>query len=105
MAKIVLQDGKIIDVKIDRTEDEWFRVLQKAVMIDDSLSLREVWVYEFIKTNDEHMRKEQEFVDYYSSEEELTHEQIIYQMVKRDLGRFDIVIPHKALVLESNDWD
>ena len=105
MAKIVLQDGKTFEIKIDKKEDEWFRSLQKAVMIDDNLSLKEIWVYEFIKTNHNNGRKEYEFIDYYCSDKELTHEQIIYQMVKRDLGRFDIVIPHKASVLEFDEYD
>jgi hypothetical protein len=100
MAKIVLEDGTVLDVKIEKKEDEYFSSLQKAIMIDDGLSLHDVWVYEFVQTNDEHVKDSNTFIDYYSSEEELTHEQIIYQMVKRGLGRFDIVIPHKAFVLD-----
>ena len=68
-------------------------------MIDDNLSLQDVYVYEFMKIDDNQMGQ-YEFSDYYCSKKELTHEQIIYQMVRKDLGRWDVVIVHKALVLD-----
>jgi len=103
MSKIVLQDGKIINVDIEVGEDEFFRGLQKAVMIDDCFGLQEIWVYEFLKVDHGGRGTEVEFVDYYCSDKELTREQIIFQMMKRDCSRFDVVIPHKAFVLDSND--
>jgi hypothetical protein len=102
MQKIVLKDGRTIDVDFKVDKDDWFQSMQKAVMVDNAIGLKDVWVYEFLSVEHSTGKLQSpdiEFIDFYVSEKELTKEQIIYQMSKRDLSIYDVVIPHKAFVL------
>jgi len=104
MQKIVLSDGRVIDVDIAKEEDGWFfKPLQKAVMIDDCLVMNEIWVYEFLRVDHSCHPIEYTFIDYMASKKELSKEKLVYEMIKRDLNAYDIVIPHKAFVLEAED--
>lgn len=103
MQKIILSDGKVFDINVPNSEEGYFRTLQKAVMIDDGVDLKESWVYEFIERDQSVSPNGINFVDYYVSDTELTKEQMVFQMVKRNLGMYDVVIPHKAYVITYND--
>jgi hypothetical protein len=104
MQKIVLEDGRVIEIDLNIAENDYFNCLQKATMIDDSLVLEEIWMYEFVSVDwNSNKITDVEFNSYYYSKKQLTNEQIIHQMAKRGMGRYDIVIPHKAFILGYSD--
>ena len=107
--KIVLRDGK--NIKIDRKKfgytkkDFCRRGMQKAVAFDDTVKLKKVYYYEFLKKDFSGVHETNEFVGDKTYKEEPTEEQLLYDAFQFGLHWSCLIIPHIAYEIESEEED
>lgn len=107
---VVTRDGQKLKVDTSKLNtDEWFPFTQHVALYTDSTHLNEVWVAEFLrnKLNSEgKVSTDGEQLDYVGEKiynHEPTKEELLYEMSARGLVRMDIVMVHKAYMLDEGE--